>query len=199
MAGTPSLLQRWWRMHARRNRLTRPCDRAESALVMITVLVALVAVPFVAAAGSETAARGIERAQQEMNSRYSSVAVTLEHAPAPMVSVGRPPVRPVQTLVPATWTAPDGTSRLGRVPVTPGMPAGTRQPIWVDDDGNLTPPPSRHVEAISAGVQNGVSIWLAVLVPLTSFCWLAHLILNRFRYAQWSREWEHLGRNSSHS
>jgi hypothetical protein len=101
--------------------------------------------------------------------------------------------------VAATWVAPDGAQRVGTVPVPRATTVGSEVPIWVDDAGNLADPAFTPTDAIAAGVANGVGTWLAIIVPLTGSCWLAHVVLNRLRFAQWKREWERFGRNSSYS
>ena len=80
-----------------------------------------------------------------------------------------------------------------------GTPMVAEEPILVDEAGNQTSAPFRRADAITAGVKNGVLTWLAVFGPLTGSCWLAHLVLNRFRYAQWTREWERFGHDSTYS
>ena len=199
MAGSPCFLLRFWRLHLGRNPLARPSDRAERVLVILAVLLALTGMPVAATVGSETVARGVERAQQEMNTRYPSIAVTLAEAPAPIASVGRGPAQLTSVDVSATWVTPDGTQGVGSVAVKRGTPLGTEQPIWLDETGNQTSAPFRQADAISAGLENGVLTWLAVLAPQTGSYWLAHLMLNRFRYAQWTREWERFGRDATHS
>jgi hypothetical protein len=197
MAGSPSFLIRLWRLYLGRNPLlTRPWDRAERVVVVLAVLLALTGVPFAALVGSETAARGIERAHHEMSTRHPGVAVTLAEAPQAAVSVRG---AATTTEVAATWVAPDGTQRMGSVPVNQGTKVGAEEPIWMDDAGNQASAPFPPSAAIATGIANGVLTWLAVLAALTGSCWLAHMMLNRFRYAQWSQEWERLGHNSSYS
>jgi hypothetical protein len=199
MAGSPSFLLRSWRLYVGHNPFARPWDRAERVLVMVAVLVALTGIPFAATVGSETVAQGLERAHEESSTRHPSVAVTLAESPGPVVSAGERPALLSSVGVAATWVAPDGTQRVGIVAVMPATTVGSEVPIWVDDAGNQASPPFTPGDAIAAGVANSVGTWIAVLVPLTGSCWLAHAMLNRLRFAQWKREWERFGRNSSYS
>lgn len=150
---------------------------------------ALIAVPIAASAGIEVADRGIERARIEMHTHYPGTATTLEQAPAATPTAGGVPADTVVTVA-AAWTAPDGSTRTGPQPVTPAAPAGTEITVWTDKTGNPTGAPFQPADAIAAGVADGIGTWLAIVAVLTMWYWLTHLILNRVRYANWTRELE---------
>jgi len=197
MAGFRAILCRFWRLHACRNPMARYSDRLEGALVISAVLLALIGIPVAAAVGSEAAARGIERAHKEMNTRHPSVAVTLLEAPHPALVAGAELGFPSQEAVLARWVGPDGTQHLGNVHVPPGTPVGAEVPIWVDEAGNHVTAPFGWGAAISSGLEAGLSTWLGILALSTGPYWLTHIALNRLRYSQWAREWEHIGRDSN--
>jgi hypothetical protein len=199
MAGSPSFLLRSWRLYLGHNPFARPWDRAERVLVVLAVLVALTGIPFAATVGSETVARGLERAHEESSTRHPSVAVTLAETPGPVVSAGEGPGLLTRVGVAATWVAPDGAQRVGIVAVVGATTVGSDVPIWVDDAGNQASPPFTPADAVAAGVADSFGTWAAILVPLTGSCWLAHVVLNRLRFARWKQEWERFGRNSSYS
>ncbi|MBO0873215.1 MAG: hypothetical protein J2P19_07455 [Pseudonocardia sp.] len=182
---------RMWRRYAGPNPLLRRCDRAEGVLISILVLVALIAVPIAASAGVEVADRGMERARIEMHTRYPGTATTLQQAPAAVPITGEVPTETVVTVA-ATWTSPDGATRTGIQPVAANAPAGTEIGIWTDRTGNPAPAPYQPADAIAAGVAHGIWVWLAIVAVLSAWYALIHLILNRLRYANWTREWEYL-------
>lgn len=199
MKGAPWPPLRVWRSHLGRNRLTRRCDRAEGLLIMTGVFLALICIPICATVGSEQTARAVERAHQEKGTRFPATAVTLEPAVAPVSSVASEAGRPVRVAVGATWPGGDGTARVGRLPVRTGTPRGAAQPIWLDESGNLVNAPLQASEAVSIGILLGTAAWLAVLGTLAGALWVAHLLFDRRRYAQWTREWEQFEPRSSRS
>jgi len=185
-----------WRLHAGPNPLARHSDRVEGALVVSAVLLALIGIAVAAAVGSETAAGGMERAHMETATRHPTVAVTLldvPHAALP-IEVQSRPGREHEVL--ASWVTPDGARHLGNVSVRRGTAVGAEVPIWVDDAGNYVSAPFRTVAAISLGVEAGLLTWLGILGLSTAPFWLARMVLNRLRYAQWAREWKRFGREA---
>jgi hypothetical protein len=131
-----------------------------------------------------------------LGTRHPGIAVMVADAPRSEFSAMRG-AAVEEVAVAATWVAPDGTQRTGTVPVAWGTTVGAQVPIWLDATGNRTPAPFQPVEAIAAGVQRGALTWFAIVAALSGACGLAHVALNRLRYAQWTREWERLGRDSS--
>lgn len=190
MAHSPCVVLRLWRLYAGPNPLLRPCDRAERILVSFVLLAALIAVPIAATAGAEQADQGVQRAYLETRTRYQSTAITLQPAPVPVA--GGAPVATTDVAVAATWTAPDGTTRTGNLPVTPATPEGVEVCIWTDQSGNPMAEPYQPAAAVAAGVAHGFLVWLAFLGVLGALYGLAHLVLNRVRFTNWTREWEYL-------
>jgi hypothetical protein len=190
MARPPCVLTRLWRLYAGPNPLLRPCDRAERILVGFILLVALTAVPIAATAGAEDADQGVQRAHIETRTRYQSTATTLQ--PAPVLVASEAPVATTDAAVAATWTAPDGTTRTGNLSVTPATPQGAEVSIWTDRSGNPMAEPHQPAAAVAAGVVHGILVWLAFLGVLATLYGLAHLVLNRVRFTNWTREWEYL-------
>ncbi|MFI5615509.1 hypothetical protein [Amycolatopsis sp. NPDC051903] len=199
MGDRPSHLLRLWRLRCGRNLLARRCDRVDGRLLLVALLLTLIVAPFAAAVASEITARGIERSRQETSTRYPATAVTLADAFSREAGDIRGTTAHTKVDVAATWTARDGTQRVGIIPVAEGTADGTATAIWLDAAGNPTIVPLRIADAIASGAMVGVLIWLAIGATLTGTWWLVHLVFNRYRYVQWARERERIGRDSSYS
>jgi hypothetical protein len=140
-AGPPSFLLRLWWLRGGRNPLARRYDRIEGRLVLVAMLLTLIAEPFAAALGSETAASGIERARAETSTRHHGAAVTLADAPHTQTANVRGTSGHAKVDVTAKWVTADGAERLGVVPVEQGATIGTEVPICLDEGGNMTTAP----------------------------------------------------------
>ncbi len=200
-ASSPHLLrlQRLWRlMHLGRNPLARGSDRVEAVALLTVMLLALLAVPFAASAGSETRAQALETARQEMSSRHRGTAVLLANAPprpyGDTRAVSRSGAR-----VRVQWVLSGGSERTGFVRADYDTPAGSEVPIWLDDNGELTSAPTTPGDAARRAVGAAVSIWLATVVVLSAGFWLTRKGLDRLRHAQWAREWERIEQDRSWS
>lgn len=122
-----------------RNPLATTGDRLEGALLALTAVVALLAVPVVGAFGSEFGSAQLTRAEQERQTRQQVQAVLV--ADAPQAGRADPNGSSESASVRATWQAPDGTAREGPVDAAVGRKAGATVPIWVDAAGERARPP----------------------------------------------------------
>jgi hypothetical protein len=180
---------RLWRMvHHGRNTLARPSDRFESALLICSVLVALVALPFSASAGSETYARQKYVSEKQTSTRYPATATLLADGPA--IEMGGPDTT-VDNSAPtaATWTLADGKERSGNVSAGEGTLKGATVPIWLDKSGNPVDPPIGDLEIVRDSLGVGLGSWLGLCVVLIGLRWLTRRVLDRFRFAKWQQEW----------
>lgn len=185
---------RWWRqVHPGANPLVRRWDRAENRLLLVVVVVALVAVPVLAAIGSTVYAQHAKTMGVQQANRAQAVAVLLEDVP---ISTRTGRGIPGTTEVTASWTSPDGIIREGEVPAQFGATKGTEVQIWIDANGELTTRPQTRVDAALLGFGAAVAGWLIFVSILTVVCLGVHALANRARYAEWDREWLHISRDS---
>jgi hypothetical protein len=176
-----------------RGPLKRRSDRLQVLGRVLVVLAFLVAPPIAVAMTNATTGHLQRIAAEEATQRSQVRAVLLEDARRPDRSqsdygdYGSSPDRPVQA--PVVWTAPDGTSREGTVPVPPRTPAGASVPVWVDRDGDLTRAPLDP--AGIAGTAAAYGLLPLIGVPLAAWTLYAVLCcaLDAQRERRWGQDW----------
>lgn len=174
-----------------RNPLVRWSDRLEAALVIGAVLLALLAIPFAAAAGSEAYAEGRKRVAEEMANRQEAIAVLLADAPPVQVRLdGVPTDEKVEAT--ARWAAPGGLIREGVVTVDAGSATGNEVRIWLDTSGHPVKAPATDADALSRGIGVGVGLWLGWLTLVMGVFLVCRAALARGRAAVWAREWQRM-------
>src|SRR5215207_7456890 len=112
--------------------LPRRSDRVER-MVLVTALALVPAAPVAAVTAGQVAHRHVAAvAAGRAETAYRTEATAAQPALfAASWGGGSPKAVPVQ----ASWRAPDGTLRTGRIAVVPGSRAGQRVPMWVDQTG----------------------------------------------------------------
>ena len=72
----------------------------------------------------------------------------------------------------ARWTAPDGRTRTGDIPVSLALAAGQVVPLWVDQAGSPTGPPVSHraVLAREVGAAAFAALTLGILLLCLAAC-----------------------------
>lgn len=168
---------RLWRW--RRNELRHRSLLVEGWILLVLGVAGFIGAPLGGAVAWEAVLEG--RAQQ-LTERHLTHAVLVEDpAPADRGST--------RTRATARWTAPDGTTHTGRVPVGSHLERGARVPVWTDKDGAMTSAPlgpaaARFDAAVAA---------LAVMVSLGFLMLAIHQLVRRHcerrRAAQLGREW----------
>ncbi|WP_051174391.1 Rv1733c family protein [Amycolatopsis orientalis] len=182
------------RLHVGRNPLARLSDRLEAALVIGVVLVALLAIPFAVAMGSEAYDAGLRRAGEETADRHEATAVLVADAPPAQVRFDGVPVEET-VKVRARWTAPGGPVREDVVTVDPGSGTGDEIPIWLDGKGNAVGAPVTTADVAGLGAGAGAAFWIVCVMLLTGFFLAGRPILGRLRGAAWEREWRRVSEN----
>jgi hypothetical protein len=173
-----------------RGPLKRRSDRVQVLGRFLVVLSFLVA-PLIAVAMTNAATTHLQRvADSEAAERSQVRAILIEDAGAPapgQSDYGSSPGRPVQAR--AVWTAPDGTSREGTVPVPPRTASGTAVQVWVDRDGDVTRAPLDP--AGIAGTAAAFGLLPLIGVPLAFWAFYAVLCfaLDAQRERRWGRDW----------
>jgi hypothetical protein len=181
---------RWWRLLVPgRRSVARPSDRLQAGLLLLSVLVALAAVPFSAVAGSQLSAREVRLSAEQLAERSQVTAILLANSQVePVTEPTGVSLNSAHT--DATWQAPDGSRRVGKVVADDGMHRGDAIAIWVDRAGNPVAAPLTAVAAVVDAVCAGVGLWAAVWLLLALLYGGAVLVLNRHRSARWQREWD---------
>jgi hypothetical protein len=167
-----------------RNKLRRPCDRVEGAVIVL-----LLAAFVTASAWAASFAGHVYR------SEYAAVA---RLRPAEAV-LSRPAVAGSQTIAAAaTWRLPDGAKRSGvltslTAPAIYDAPAGTSVKVWLDHSGQPVAPPPSWCDMIAIALLAGV-VTIAGAVTVLILCYvLCRGALDRHRAARWESAWAAVG------
>ena len=167
--------------------LKRGSDRLQfvARLVLVGLIVAL-AVPIGLAVGTAVHASDRTAAMEQAASRHRTTALLLADASDPVPSSPddwHPPRARVE------WNYPGGAPHVAMMDVPTSAQAGSRVPIWVDDDGDLTFAPRNAGDLARQAVVLGVmaTIGFTVLVSLTYEG--LRLLLDRHRSQGWEGEW----------
>jgi hypothetical protein len=182
--GRLRVLVRRWRPDG--NPLRRTADRVEAAVMVLLIATFLCGAPLAAFTAGQAAAVNGLRAQRAQAGWHRVTAVLLRKAPPsvnPMFEVA------LQPLVPAWWTAPDGTSRTGEVHAPANAVAGSTVPVWIDRSGRPVSSlvqPSDVVDGIVLAASLAAG---AVAVALAVLGFLARWALDRRRLAAWDARW----------
>ncbi|TCP53638.1 hypothetical protein EV191_104205 [Tamaricihabitans halophyticus] len=162
----------------------RAVDRLESSLVVSALLIMIIAIPIAVAAGSATRDAVAHRAETS----YQTQAVLLDDAPRRTLTEPGDLTTP-DTRVRARWQTESGGTDTGKITSQPGMRAGERVDIWVDDSGRPNRQPTTQSMAVPTGVLTGLvsyfAIGMVVGLCVTALRWR----LDRVRAAQWAHEW----------
>jgi hypothetical protein len=161
--------------------LRRRADRLQRAVGWVLVAAAVCTLIAAACAAVSAYHAGIDRMRHEAATRTSVVAVLLDDA-AP-VAAG--PSRPVRI----SYVDPQGRPRMGQIPVTGRMLAGTQVRVEVDGDGRVGVEPPSRADAVLAAATVAVGVGLLGGLVL-GLAWLGvRCAVTARNYAAWAREW----------
>jgi hypothetical protein len=182
--GRLRVLARRWRPDS--NPLRRTADRVEAAVMVLLIATFLTGAPLAALTAGQAAAASGLRAQHAQAGWHRVTAVLLRQAPSsvnPMFEVA------LQPLVPARWTAPDGTSRTGEVHAPANAVAGSTVPVWIDRSGRPVASPLQRSDVVDGIVLAASLAAGAVAVVLAVLGFLVRWVLDRRRLAAWDARW----------
>jgi hypothetical protein len=177
-------LVRLWRPDG--NPLRRTADRVEAAVMVVLIAAFLGGAPLAALAAGRAAAASGSRAEQAQAGWHRVTAVLLHKAPAsvnPMfeISLERP--------VLARWTAPDGTSRTGKVFAPANTTAGSAVQVWINGSRWPATSPLQRSDVVE-GIALAASLaTVAVATVLAVVGLVARWALDRRRLAAWDARW----------
>jgi hypothetical protein len=172
--------------------LRRRADRIEAWITATLLAMFLIGAPLSSAAAGHWVQHDGVLEQRAQQSWHQVPAVLLEGAPA----LSNFDVRTTWSLqVPALarWAGPGGQRRVGKVPVTPGTPAGRTVEVWVDGSGLPTGVPLSHSELLKREIGVEVFTPIVLAIVLLTVGWLIRLIMDRRRLAGWETGWASIG------
>lgn len=173
---------RLWRL--RSNPLRRRCDVVEAWVVLAAWVIALVGGVLAGAATACHVERGLDAQRAQ---RHAVAAVLTTRAPTSTSPLATDNGRVWASV---RWTAPDGSTHVGRAPAVPGARAGTQVMLWTDKQGRPTTPP------LSPGGAAFQASWTGALAGLTAAgavlgcARVVRFQLERRRLDEWAAEWE---------
>jgi hypothetical protein len=171
------------RLLMRPNKLRRPADRIEAAIVILlsaAFLAVVAAAPYLG-----------ERIYQ---SQCTDVAQL--HPAVAMLSPGGPAgsARAWPKEAAARWRAPDGQRRSGTLttvtaPGISGATAGARVQVWLTGAGDPAAPPDSRAGITFAAVVLAIAAACGAGMVLIICYWACRLALDRRRLAAWESAW----------
>jgi hypothetical protein len=168
-----------------RDTVARPSDRVQAAVLLAVVLASLVAAAGAVLLGIGIHAGESAESREQIASRYVATAVLVGDGPA-VGSSGTPgDPRPAT----AFWITRDGQRRTGEVDAPAGTVAGNEVSIWLDATGTPTDHPLSPAAATIDAVVIATGLWAGVVFLLAGLYFGIVMVLNRFRFADWQREW----------
>ena len=172
--------------------LARSADRLQALLLGLVILLSLVAAAGAVLVGSGVYSAEAARTREQTATRYPAEATLLVDAPLP-TSAGRGG-RPFESgPTRATWWTRDGQQRVGDVDAAAGAVAGQRIEIWLDASGTPSERPLSAAAALIGAPLAALTLWVAVTSVLVGGYRVLVFLLDRYRFAQWQREWNALG------
>jgi hypothetical protein len=93
----------------------------------------------------------------------------------------------------ARWTAADGKTITGEIPVPLDTTAGTTQQLWVTSDGQPTDAPLQDSQVTDSAYFAGTFSVIALAVLLTITGLVTRRTLDKRRMAVWDAEWRGAG------
>lgn len=172
----------------RRNALARSSDRTESAVVLVSVMLWLLALPICVVVGFLWWQHLSMDVADQQRSRMQVVATTTADAPEFVVTQRGVPLDDFVPVA-AQWVGGTGATHTGTVLAPTGAAAGSTQRIWVNREGDLTEAPLDSAGAVITVVLSVSGLWL---------CWGGLLYggrsalrfrLDRQRMADWDAQW----------
>lgn len=166
-----------------RNEMRRRVDRIQWTVGVALTLVFLLVAPVLAVwAGARAYESGMHAERRQHATRWEVTATVT----GPGGVAGD---RYLHRTVQATWRAPDGAVRTGRIPAWKDAQAGARRQIWVDRSGRPVPRPRPHSRTLVDTGYAAIGGTAGVGLPLLIVYWLVRRRCDRIRYARWDAEW----------
>ncbi|GAB7102255.1 hypothetical protein JCM4814A_05690 [Streptomyces phaeofaciens JCM 4814] len=184
-----------WRW--RHNPLRRTTDLVEAWVALTALLLILLVAPVVGSVVGAVAQDALQRSVHEQHRSRHVVTATVvrkvDGSPLeadPEATSGRD----ARSRVVAGWTAPDGTTRQGRVLASLKTPhRGDRFEIWTDAHGTLVARPLDSATATTHAVLAGFGAALLTAGTVEGSRRVIVWRMVRRRYARWDQAWDRAG------
>lgn len=170
----------WSRRLVGRNPLVRRADRVEAMATLLIALLAMLALPIAAAAGTaihESLAN--EFTQERLSHRQVDATVSADSREVPQM-YGK------AYLTEISWEV-DGLARTETLR-TGQLRAGEHFDLWADEAGNRTMKPPSDADAVVQAAGAACGLWAASVAPAAAVWLLLRRRLTRARWAAWDRE-----------
>ncbi len=178
-------LHAWRFMHASSNRLVRPVDRLESALLLIVSLLSLAGLLIALTVGGDTSA-----------ARKASLDDQAPRYPVSAKVIGPPNRDDDRTAV--AWNDSDGHRVTAAVDHEPLDRVGRTRQIWLDDSGAVADPPATTSDAVLQGIGTGCGVALVTALSWWGLTLTVRTFADRHRARMWDRQWRELDLGSHH-
>jgi hypothetical protein len=166
--------------------LKRGSDRLQFLARVLLVCTVLAAVPISLAVATATYTQAGSEAAAAAEDQHRVIARLLDDAPAPPDEGW---VKGATTQGIAVWTDPAGIEHRVLVSVPTAAKAGHKASIWIDEDGNRTPPPLNADDIRGRAVGEGFATLCGVsAIGVGAYLW-AGALLDRSRSRRWEAEW----------
>lgn len=168
-----------------RNPLVRASDRIQAMALVLTIAIALIALPVAGALGTSV--------YDQRSREYAEQALTRHKVTATVLSDSTPAGGPDSdsVLVHAHWLE-HGVEHANTFTWGRSVKAGDRIDIWTDDHGNRVDPAPPTSRAAVDAVCTGVDFWLCVVLGTAAVFLLVSWWLSCLREARWDREFKDL-------
>jgi len=173
-----------------KNPLRRRTDRIAACLGAGLLIALLAGAPLLSMAAAHWAGH-LGAAEQRAQRSWRQVSAVLLHgAPAPPAFAGG---LYGGTWEPASWTAPDGRVRTGKLNITTGLAAGRKIGIWVNQAGVPTGPPLTHRAVMARTVLAAAVAPIVLGIVLVFVAGVGRWVFIRRRLAGWDAAWATVG------
>jgi hypothetical protein len=166
--------------------LKRGSDRLELLARVLLVCSLVTAIPVALAVGTATHTRAQAVADAQAAERHRVPAILLQVDPPASGEALASANRAQGT---AVWTDPAGNERRGTVSVPAEALAGIHVDVWIDRDGDRTPPPLSDSDIIGRAVSEGSATFFGLAVVAIGAYLAVRLLLDRSRSRRWAAEW----------
>ena len=166
-----------------RNPLVRTVDRIEALVLVLAVVVALLAVPIAAAAGTAIYDSGRHIYAKQANTRHTVAATVVDG------DAVQPLSRTSTTAVPARWIAAN-TEHTGMIEAPSTIRTGETVTIWVDTTGEQVNEPTPASRAAVEAAMSAMVIWIFVAAMAAALFAVTRSACDRLRFTRWKHDLE---------
>jgi beta-lactamase regulating signal transducer with metallopeptidase domain len=167
-----------------RDPLVRTTDRIEALVLVLAVVVALLAAPITAAAGTAVYDSSRHIYAEQAHTRHT-VTATVTDVPATQI------LRTGTTTVSARWIA-GGAEHTGAVETQSTTKTGDTSEIWVDDTGAQVPAPTPTTRAAAEAAMGALVMWICVAAIAATLFTASRAVCDRIRFTQWQHDLDNL-------